>query len=82
MNFSGSDGGGISDAPTAVVSDTEGHGQVIRPRRNVFLTPGIGHVLNNLICQSDFEYIFNLTLKKRSNFQTLHPFQISRISLT
>ncbi len=45
MIFSGSDGGGISDAPTAVVSDTEGHGQIIQPRRNVFLTPGINHVL-------------------------------------
>ena len=30
-----SDGDGISDAPTAVVSDTEGHGQIIRQRTHL-----------------------------------------------
>ena len=40
LSIVGSDSeSGISDAPTAVVSDTEGHGQVIQPRRHVFASP-------------------------------------------
>ena len=51
ITFSGSEGGGISDALTAVVSDTEGHGQEIESRAAVrarqqgeFLAPSTSNI--------------------------------------